>query len=113
MSDCINRLLYLKQLYFNAGKTILTENYNIFTRYLDYTYAQKEYVALLEQLKQEKFIYYNDKNSVLFNYLVQRLMSDAFKNYSEIFYVLSPFYSVDVIDAIFVPSEKISIYNTI
>ncbi|MEG0091595.1 MAG: hypothetical protein RSA20_07220, partial [Oscillospiraceae bacterium] len=54
-----------------------------------------------------------DKNSVLFNYLVQRLMPDAFKNYSEIFYVLSPFYSVDVIDAIFVPSEKISIYNTI
>lgn len=111
MIDCIARLLYLKYLYFNAGQTVLSKNYSIFSAQIDYIYAEKEYQNLVENLNVEKKIYLCDKNSVVFNYLIKRLLLENFMEKKLVFCVLSPFYSDKVIDYILIPSEEISVIN--
>ncbi|MEG3029718.1 MAG: hypothetical protein RR827_04910 [Oscillospiraceae bacterium] len=111
MSDCINRRLYLKQLYFNAGKTMLNEVYNIFEKQLDYSYAQQEYALLLSRLFNDSTITYHDRNSVLFNYLMGRLIGEKLKSTGYIFCIVSPLYDVSVLDGVFFAEENIFIYN--
>lgn len=110
MSDCISRSIYLKQLYFNVGKTILSRNYNIFLKQIDYIYAEKTYFELLERVKTEKNILFMDKNGAFFNLLATKLLSNSFKSLDAV-YTLSPFYSENVINSLFIPSENLSIIN--
>ena len=100
-----NRLLYLQNIYTEAGKTIMQKLFDEYLKYINFAHMAKFSVS------DNSCVFICDPVSAFFDTLCQQLEKDKFCN-ETIYYIMSPFHKKDVVCGMLVATKNIFIKNS-
>lgn len=109
MKNNINQLLYLKNLYFNAGKIIMEENIKLFKKNINYCEMENK-IKIIENSNLNNILFY-DSGYIFFDTMCRYLCKTIYRN-CKVYCIVSPYHLSDIIISIYIPEKNIIISNS-
>ena len=110
MKDIYNKNKFLKQLYFNAGKSIMDSCYVYAKNHINYKTLNTLYYNIISS-RVNYNLHLNDIYGAFFDVLCKRMIIEQFCNMT-IVTVMDPHFSTDTICNLYIPETGLSLHKT-
>ena len=107
MKDIFNRNIFLKRLYFNAGKSIMDSCYVYGKNHINYKILNVFYYKIINSSTGYN-LHINDIYGAFFDILCKRIIMGQFCS-NTVVTVLDPHFSTDVICSLYIPETGLSL----